>query len=69
MLTLTWGRGEIFPADVTTFPRHLVYLNHRTGRMAFLQDDLKVAAERLGVEILSSEGLTEMATLDQSSDS
>ena len=37
--------------------------------MASLQDDLKVAAERLGVEILSSAGLTEMATLDQSSDS
>ena len=37
--------------------------------MSSLHDDLKVAAERLGVQSLSSEALTELATLDQSSES
>ena len=57
------------PADVTTPQEHLVYLDHQTRPMASLHDDLKVAAERLGVQSLSSEALTELATLDQSSES
>ena len=37
--------------------------------MALLQDDVKVAAEMLGIQSLSSEALTKLATMDQSSES
>ena len=37
--------------------------------MALLQDDVRVAAEMLGIQSLASEAFTELATLDQSSES